>query len=173
MGQCVIASRSTLELVDAGLPRAYIVNGEVEYSATTLVLSDTLCFTLTVENDSDTHIRTTGPWPGTLYRSDQNFNTLGWSEESGVFRVAMDFDTSLRNYPFRWGIGQPGENLVEIDGNWYLPPQTRSIVTGCLQVVDVPVRNPLYYWMGLIHEDVEIAGVNNRVDPNYVQIWEP
>ncbi len=39
--------------------------------------------------------------------------------------------------------------------------------------MDVPVRNPLYYWMGLIHEDVEIAGVNNRVDPNYVQIWEP
>lgn len=172
VGQRVIAS-SSLELVDAGLPRAYIVNGEVEYSATTLVLSDTLCFTLTVENDSDTHIRTTGPWPGTLYRSDQNFNTLGWSEESGVFRIAMDFDTSLRNYPFRWGIGQPGVNLVEIDGNWYLPPQTRSIVTGCLQVVEVPVRNPLYYWMGLIHEDVEIAGVNNRVDPNYVQIWEP
>ncbi len=172
MGQRVIVS-SSLELVDAGLPRAYIVNGEVEYSATTLVLSDTLCFTLTVENDSDTHIRTTGPWPGTLYRSDQNFNTLGWSEESGVFRIAMDFDTSLRNYPFRWGIGQPGENLVKIDGNWYLPPQVRSIVTGCLQIVEAPVRNPLYYWMGLIHEDVEIAGVNNRVDPNYVQIWEP
>jgi hypothetical protein len=42
-----------------------------------------------------------------------------------------------------------------------------------VQVVDLPVRNPLYYWMGLIHEDVEIANVNNRVDPNFVQIWEP
>lgn len=172
MGQHVIVSTS-LELVNAGLPRAYIVNGEVEYSATTLVLSDTLCFTLTVENDSETPIRTTGPWPGTLYRSDQNFNTLGWSEESGVFRVAMDFDTSLRNYPFRWGIGQPGVDLVKIDGNWYLPAQTRSVVTGCVQVVEIPVRNPLYYWMGLIHEDVEIANVNNRVDPNFVRIWEP
>ena len=172
MGQHVIVT-SSLELVDAGLPRAYIVNGEVEYSATTLVLSDTLCFTLTVENDSDTHIRTTGPWPGTPYRSDQNFNSLGWSEESGVFRIAMDFDTSLRNYPFRWGIGQPNAGLVEIDGRWYLPPQTRSIVTGCVQIAEIPVRNPLYYWMGLIHEDVEIAGVNNRVDPNFVQIWEP
>jgi hypothetical protein len=172
MGQHVIVS-SSLELIDAGLPRAYIVNGDVEYSATTLVLSDTLCFTLTVENDSDTHIRTTGPWPGTHYRSDQNFNTLGWSEESGVFRVAMDFDTSLRNYPFRWGIGRPDVDLVEIDGNWYLPPRARSVVTGCVQIVAVPVRNPLYYWMGLIHEDVEIASVNNRVDPNFVQIWEP
>lgn len=172
MGQHVITTQ-TLAIENAGLPRAYIVNGAVDYSTTTMVLSDTLCYTLTVENDSDTYIRTTGPWPGTTYRSDQNFNTLGWSEESGVFRVAMDFDTSLRNYPFRWGIGQPGVNLVEIDGYWYLPPRERSVVTGCVQVVEIPVRNPLYYWMGLIHEDVEIAPVNNRVDPNFVTIWEP
>jgi len=129
MGQHVIVS-STLELINAGLPRAYILNGEVEYSATTLVLSETLCFTLTVENDSITYLRTTGPWPGTLYRSDQNFNTLGWSEESGVFRVALDFDTSLRNYPFRWGIGQPGVDLVQIGDSWYLPPEARSVTTG-------------------------------------------
>ena len=172
MGQHVIATR-TLAIENAGLPRAYIVNGAVDYSTSTMVLSDTLCYTLTVENDSDTYIRTTGPWPGTTYRSDQNFNTLGWSEESGVFRVAMDFDTSLRNYPFRWGIGQPGVDLVEIDGYWYLPPRERSLVTGCVKVVEVPVRNPLYYWAGLIHEDVEIAPVNNRVDPNFVTIWEP
>ncbi|MBN2390710.1 MAG: hypothetical protein JXR84_08305 [Anaerolineae bacterium] len=172
MGQRVIVSE-TLEIVNAGLPRAYILNGEVEYSATSLVISETLCFTLTVENDSTTYLRTTGPWPNTTYRSDQNFNTLGYSEESGVFRVAMDFDTSLRNYPFRWSIGQPGVDLVQIGENWYLPPNARSEVTGCVQVVEVPVRNPLYYWMGLIHEDVAIASVNNRVDPNYVTIWEP
>lgn len=172
MGQRVIAS-DTLEIVNAGLPRAYILNGEVEYSVTTMVLSDTLCYTLTVENDSTAYIRTTGPWPGTTYRSDENFNTLGWSEESGVFRVGMDFDTSLRNYPFRWGIGQPDVDLVKIDNDWYLPPNARSIVTGCIQVVEMPVRNPLYYWTGLIHEDVQIALVNNRVDPNFVTIWEP
>ncbi|MGC9520582.1 MAG: hypothetical protein ACP5HG_01710 [Anaerolineae bacterium] len=172
MGQHVITS-NTLEIVDAGMPRAYILNAEVEYSANTMVISETLCYTLTVKNDSNTHIRTTGPWPGTVYRTDQNYNTLGWEQESGVFRVGMDFDTSLRNYPFRWGIGRPGDNLVEIDGYWYLPPRARSLVTGCVQVVDVPVRNPLYYWMGLIHEDVEIAAVNNNVDPNFVEIWEP
>ncbi len=172
MGQRVLVS-DTLEIVNAGLPRAYILNGAVEYNATTLVLSDTLCFTLTVENDSATYIRTTGPWPTTVYRSDQNFNTLGWSEESGVFRVGMDFDTSLRNYPFRWGIGQPGVDLVQIGEYWYLPPNARSQVTGCVQIVAIPPRNPLYYWMGLIHEDVEIAGVNNRVDPTFVTLWEP
>ncbi len=172
MGQRVIA-RQTLEIVNAGLPRAYILNGEVEYSATSLVISETLCFTLTVENDSTAYLRTIGPWPGTTYRSDQNFNTLGYSEESGVFRIAMDFDTSLRNYPFRWGIGRPGVDLEQIGDNWYLPPNARSQVTGCVQIVEVPVRNPLYYWTGLIHEDVAIANVNNRVDPNFVTIWAP
>jgi hypothetical protein len=172
MGQRVIVSE-TLEIVNAGLPRAYILNAEVEYSATSLVISETLCFTLTVENDSSTYLRTAGPWPDTIYRSDQNFNGMGYSEESGAFRIAMDFDTSLRDYPFRWGIGKPDVDLVQIGENWYLPPNTRSQVTGCVQVVEVPVRNPLYYWMGLIHEDVGIASVNNRVDPNYVTIWEP
>lgn len=172
MGQIVVATQ-TLEIYNAGLPRAYILYGEVEYSVTSMLLSETLCYTLTVENDSAAYLRTTGPWPGTTYRSDQNYNALGWEQESGVFRVGMDFDTSLRDYPFRWGIGQPGEDLVEIDGYWYLPPFARSVVTGCIQVVNMPVRNPLYYWMGLIHEDVQVAAVNNRVDPNFVTIWDP
>lgn len=172
MGQRVTV-KDTLEIVNAGMPRAYIFNGEVEYSATSIIISETLCFTLTVENDSTTYLRTTGPWSGSTYRSDQNFNVFGRAEESGVFRVAMDFDTSLRDYPFRWGIGQPGVDLVQIGEHWYLPPSTRSLVTGCVQIVDVPVRNPLDYWMGLIHEDVGLAAVNNRVDPHNVTIWEP
>ncbi len=172
VGQRTLVS-DTLTLINAGRPRAYILNAEVEYKPGTLVLSDTLCFTLTVENDSATYIRTTGPWPGATYRSDQNFNTLGYSEESGAFRVGLDFDTSLRNYPFRWGIGDPEKDLVQIDGYWYLPPLARAEVRGCVQVVEIPPRNPLYYWAGLIHEDVEIAAVNNHVAPFFVQIWEP
>ncbi len=170
-GQHVLVS-GTLGIVNAGMPRAYILNGEVDYSTDTLRLGDTLCYSLTVENDSDAYLRTTGPWPGTTYRNDENFNALGWSEESGVFRVGMDFEFGLRNYPFRWGIGTPGENLVEIDGYWYLPPRATSIVTGCVQVVEPPIRPTIYYWMGLIHEDVEIARVNNHVDPHAVTMRE-
>ncbi|MDF1513749.1 MAG: hypothetical protein P1S60_08070 [Anaerolineae bacterium] len=172
VGQSTIAS-STISIINAGLPRAYIVNSDVQYSSSSIVLSDTLCFTLTVENDSDTYIRTTGPWPGTTYQSEENYNAQGYAQESGVFRIGMDFDTSLRNYPYRWGIGQPGVDLVTIDDYWYLPPRARSEITGCVHINEVPVRNPLYYWMGLIHEDVEIAAVNNNVDPYFVTIWEP
>ncbi len=172
MGQRVIAT-DTVRIINAGLPAAYILNGEVTFDPTTLVLSDTICFTMTVENDSNTYIRTTGPWPGTTYRSDQNFNTLGWSEESGAFRVGVNYDTSLRDYPFRWGVGTPDQDLVQIEDYWYLPPFSRSNVTGCIQIVDIPPRNPLYYWGGLIHEDVEIAAVNHRVAPHFIRIWEP
>ncbi len=172
MGQSVVAS-TTLTITNAGLPQAYIVNRRVRYSQKSLVLSDTLCFTLTVQNDSDTYLRTTGPWPGTTYRSDQNFDDLGWPEDRGAFRVGMDFDTSLQSYPFRWGLGHPGVELVEMGGYWYLPPQARAAITGCVQVVDVPVRDPLYYWMGLIHEGMSTPPTNLRVDPRFITIWKP
>lgn len=172
VGQRVLVS-DTLTLVNAGRPMAYIVNGEIDLRPTTLVISDTLCFTLTVENDSSTYIRTTGPWPGSRYRSDENFNALGYAEESGVFRVGLDFDTSLRNYPFRWGIGRPEVDLVRIGEHWYLPPFSRAEVNGCVQIVEIPPRVSLYFWAGLIHEDVEITAINNRVDPHFVEIWEP
>ncbi|MBN1261428.1 MAG: hypothetical protein JXB35_12190 [Anaerolineae bacterium] len=172
LGQEIVVT-DTLTLVNAGRPMAYILNGDVEIKPTTLVISDTLCFTLTVENDSGTYLRTTGPWSGSTYRSDENFNALGWAQESGVFRVGLDFDTSLRNYPFRWSIGRPEVDLVQIGKHWYLPPFARSEVTGCVQIVEMPPRVNLYFWAGLMHEDVEIAPINNRVDPQLVEVWEP
>ncbi len=171
MGQTVIAS-TTLTVVNAGLPHAYILDRRVHYSQKSLVLSDTLCFTLTVQNDSDTYLRTTGPWPGTTYRSDECYQALGWPEDKGVFRVGMDFDTSLQSYPFRWGLGHPGIELVQMDGHWYLPPQARSEITGCVQVVDIPVRDPLYYWAGLIHEGMSTPATNLHVDPRFITIWK-
>jgi len=61
VGQRTLVS-DTLTLVDAGRPLAYILNAEVTWSAeSTLVLNETLYFTLTVENDGTTPIRTSGP----------------------------------------------------------------------------------------------------------------
>ena len=172
LGQVVMVS-DTLTIVHAGLPMGYIQNGEVTYNTSVITLGQSLCFTLTVENDSRTPLRTTGPWPGTTYHSDENFNTLGWSEESGVFRVGLDFENSLRNYPYRWGIGRPGVDLVQEGRYWYLPPHHTAVVTGCLQVDALPPNSPLYYWTGLIHEDVAIARVNDHVAPHRVSVLAP
>jgi hypothetical protein len=54
---------------------------------------------------------------------------------------------------------------------YYLRPGQRATVTGGI-VLDqiIESRNPQYFWAGLIHEDVEIALINNRVKPNRVTI---
>ncbi len=167
---------STLTITGGGVPKAEIWKGTVDWSSSSVVLGGTLCFTLTVDNYGPVPIRTSGPPPGTLYESNQNFNTLGYHEESGAWRIGTDFDTSLRNYPYRWAVGEPEQQeVVEQDGQtfYYLPAGARGKVYGCIRILDEPPRNPLYFWAGLIHEDVEISPVNNRVDPMFVTIQAP
>ena len=171
-GQTAVAT-GTLKLHLSGTPRVYVVNKAVEWSARTLVLSETLCFTTTIQNDSETYLRTVGPWSGSTYRGDTAYAPAGWPESTGAFRLAVDFDTSLEAYPYRWGLGKPGVELVEIDGEWYLPPQGRSVITGCIQVVDVAARNPQYYWVGLLHEGRVTDAGNVRVSSNFVTVWAP
>ena len=176
LGQWTKAT-GALTIENGGVPRAYILNGEVEWSDKTIPLGETLYFTLTVENDSVVPIRTSGPPPGTVYDSDQNFATLGAYEESGAFRVAIHCDTSPTDRPWRWAVGGPGD-LVEIeqDGGMYsyLPAGARALVTGGIRFVDyVKARNPQYCYASLIHEDVEISMVNYRVDPVYLKIQVP
>jgi hypothetical protein len=170
----------TLRIAGGGVPRADIVapavGDQIEFSSAFVSLGQTLYFTATVENFGDADIRTTGPWPGTCYDLDQNYNTLGFPDQSGAFRIGIDFDTSPRNYPFRWAVGSP-EDLVEkvIDGQtfYYLPEGARAQVTGCIRMTYEPKRNPLYFWGGLIHQDVEITQFNNRVDPHSITIGAP
>ncbi|HXF69190.1 MAG TPA: hypothetical protein VNK89_05245 [Thermoflexus sp.] len=181
----------TLTIREGGVPRAEILNGQVEFRSDIssgtgdyipVTLGGFLYFTLTVHNYGSVPIRTSGPPPGTCYDMDQTFNTPqpgrpeGWAEESGAWRVGIDFDTSLRNYPFRWAVGRPEDLETRIiDGRpyYYLPAGRTALVTGCIRITQVPPRNPLYFWAGLIHEDVEIAPLNNRVDPHRVLIEGP
>ena len=164
VGQHTVATE-TLTIQDGGVPMGYIYNGEVEWSSTSVPLGDTLYFTLTVENDSSAPIRTSGPPPGTVYESDQNYATLEEYIQSGVFRVAIHCENAITNYPWRWAVGD--ESVLEERGDYlYLPPFTRAVVTGGIRFVDVvKARQEQYCWAGLIHEDVEISAVNDRVDP--------
>jgi hypothetical protein len=172
VGQRTLAE-TTLTILDGGVPMAYIFNGEVEWSSKSVPLGETLTFTLTVDNDSSAPIRTSGPPPGTVYTNDQNYATLGEYIQSGVFRVGIHCENATTNYPWRWAVGDESV-LEERDGYLYLPPFTRAVVTGSLRFVDVVgARNPQYCWAGLIHEDVEISPVNDRVDPVLLLIEVP
>jgi hypothetical protein len=168
---------NALTIEFGGVPRADIfappTGNTVEWSAAAVALCDTLYFTMTVENYGTTPIRTTGPAPGMVYDSDWNYNTLGWHTESGAWRAAIGFENELTNYPFRWALGNP-EDLELIDGQYYLMPGQRAVITGGIRMVDVfGDRNPQPVWAGLIHEDVEISEFNNRVDARDILVDIP
>jgi len=169
-------TRATGELTieNGGVPRAYILNAEVEWSSGTLPLGETLHFTLTVENDSVVPIRTSGPPPGTVYDSDQNYATLGEHQQSGAFRVGIHCESSPIDHPWRWAIGGPDDLVADEDGHLYLPAWGRAVVTGGIRFVDVvEARNPQYCYASLIHEDVQISMVNYRVDPVFLYVEQP
>jgi hypothetical protein len=160
-----------------GVPRAYIFSpptgDTLRLSATAVPLCDTLTFSVTVENQGTTPIRTTGPEPGTVYDSDWNYNTLGWHTESGAFRLAIGFENELTTYPYRWALGGR-DQLEEIDGQYYLMPGQRVVIEGGIRLVNVfGDRNPQPLWAGLIHEDVEITELNDRVDVQDVLVDVP
>ena len=164
-----VSVEGQLEIKHGGVPRADIINADVEFADTTIVQGDKLMFTLTVENYGASPIRTSGPEPGFQYAQNENSNTHGWYEESGAWRIGIDCDTCIRDYPWRWALGAKHE-LTKIGEYWYLMPGERATITGAITITDVPARNPLYFWAGLIHEDVEISNVNNRVDPHFITI---
>ena len=158
-----------LTIVDGGVPRAEIVNGAAEWSATTLPLGGTLTFTCTVRNSGKVGIRTKGPAPGSPYTTSENFNSKEMYEEPGIFRVGMDYEgnSSGRTYPFRWQLGRDDE-LTAVDGQKYLMPGQIVTVVGHLRIVDKPVKVTPRYWLGLIHEQVWI--VQEQVEPIPVTI---
>ncbi len=162
-------AESSLTIKHGGVPRADIVNADVEFSDTTVLQGERLTFTLTVENYGAAPIRTSGPAPGFAYAQEENANSFGWYEESGAWRVGIDCDTCIRDYPWRWALGTHGE-LTKIGEHWYLMPGQRSTVSGDITITQIPARNPLYFWAGLIHEDVEVSNINNRVDPHFITI---
>jgi hypothetical protein len=160
-----------------GVPYANIISpvtgDTVAFNVSSITLCDTLFFTVTVENYGDAPIRTVGPWSEAVYDSDWNYNTMGWPTEAGAWRLGIGYENALSDYPYRWGLGTP-ETLTEIDGQYYLLPGERAVVRGGIRVVDVfGVRNPQPVWAGLIHEDVDIAEVNQHVDTHQIRVEVP
>ncbi|MCS7061880.1 MAG: hypothetical protein RMN25_12050 [Anaerolineae bacterium] len=188
---------ASLVITQSGRPNAEIVvqpdgsgviwaraNGEPppgnpnEAQRLTFGLGETLHFTMAVRNTGLVPIRTAGPFdPNDCYRMDENRYTKGFPQEPGVFRVGVDYETNTgSDHPWRWGVGSLDDlDIVLRDGQplYYLAPGKQVLVRGCIQLTQIPVRNPFYVWASLIHEDVEITAINNRVSPVLIQIVKP
>lgn len=174
-----------LTIAEGGVPRATITNSGVDWFPSNIPnlrleqgpslvpLGGTLTFTVTVQNIGPVPLRTKGPEPGTIYTTSENFNTRKEFEEPGVWRVGLDSEgnSSGRPYPYRWQIGTL-EDLRRgvIDGkeHYYLMPGQRVTVSGSIRIIDKPPRVNVYYWVGLIQEDVRI--VEDRVEPRQVTV---
>jgi hypothetical protein len=171
---------SSLTIAEGGVPRADIVSADVDFynpatGDTVVPLGQTLAFTLTVENFGNVPIRTNGPGSGAHYRSDENFNTEGFHQSSGVWRVGIDYDGNPSYaYPYRWAVGNLDElekRVINDKIEYYLMPGQRAIVVGSIQIVDVPAnKDVVEFWAGLIHEDVRIDIFNDHVSPTPITI---
>lgn len=136
----------------------------------TMRVGDLLVFALTVENYGATPIRTSGPLPGTVYEQTQLASSLAQYEQSGVWRVGIQCETSEQSYPWRWAIGSPDELVAEKDPTndnvyYYLMPNQRAVVWGAIRMTElIETANPQSCWAGLIHEDVDVynSGVGQR-----------
>jgi len=174
----------TLTITEGGVPRADILNGVVDFSAKAVPLGGKLVFTATVENIGKVPIRTSGPPPGTVYHIGENFNTLAkrsgnteWYEQPGVWRFGINFETNAGvPYPFRFAVGTE-KDLVKrvIHGKtyYYLLPGHRGLVTGTIIIDQKQPKDHVYFWGGLIHEEVGIESFNNYVDPHEIYIGQP
>jgi hypothetical protein len=143
-----------------------------------LPVGDMLVFKLTVENYGDVPIRTSGPVPGTVYEWDQRASTLGLPDEAGAWRVGIDCTTATSDYPWRWALGddktlQLATNPINSDTLRYLPAGAQAVVWGAVRMTDLEAYNPQNCWAGLIHEQVEIAAVNNNVGARQVELTKP
>lgn len=129
----------------------------------TVQQGDLLVFKLTVYNYGTTPIRTAGHFPGTVYQFDQLTAAMGAYRESGAWRVGLNCETVLSDFPWRWALGTV-EDLTpvrdEVTGRtyYYLAPGQRAEVWGAVRMTRlIPALNPQDCWAGLIHEDVEVT----------------
>ncbi len=185
-----------LTIEEGGKPRADVVQSEIHWYSlwggseireesgriVGAALGEKLCFTATVANEGTVPIRTIGPWPGQEYEFTENMNTLAaeidssWFQQAGVWRFGVNFDTTGIDFPFRWAIGRPNEDLeMRIDERgreqWYLMPDKRAEVSGCITFDEEPPKGTNFWWGGLIHEFVGV--VNNNIDRISVDVAVP
>jgi len=180
----------TLTIKDGGYPRANIVKGEITMVGPfdsgyklNIPLGGKMIFTATIENNGKVPIRTAGPWPGTVYKASENYNTLAyregedsWFEQSGTWRFGLNYQSNFgQDWPFRFAVGRKNEDLrceiIDDREQCFLDPGKRGLVYGTIIWDVIPARNPFRIWGGLLHEDVRIE--NNFADVHEIQIADP
>jgi hypothetical protein len=154
-----------LAIAEGGVPLAEIVATRFEPVA--VPMGGLLRVEITVRNIGPVPIRSKGPYSGTIYANDQNFNSISvlndpqkdFFEEPGVFRVGVDYEgnSAGREYPYRWGFS--GDKLM---------PGEQQTVVGYIRMVEKTKPHNPYFWAGLLHE--QVRKVNDKSGPRQITI---
>lgn len=149
----ITEATTTLTLESGGSPRLEIV--EVRFWPPSVPVEGVLNVEIRAKNTGTSTLRTMGPPPGTAYTTDMNFNSFRRSddpgapplyfEQAGYWRVGVDFSTSGRPFPLRWGLGRD------------LAPGEEAVITGTVQVLVRETRE-VNFWAGVIQEGVGFPG---------------
>lgn len=144
---------TTLTLDGGGTPRLEITG--VRFFPSAVPLGGILNVEIRVKNTGTTTLRTVGPSPSTAYTTQMNFNSFRrgddpnapplYYEQAGYWRVGVDFSTSGRPFPIRWGLGHD------------LAPGEEAVVTGTIQVLVEQTRE-IYFWAGVVQEGIGFPG---------------
>ncbi|MGB8648853.1 MAG: hypothetical protein WCF84_26690 [Anaerolineae bacterium] len=169
----IVRVEHPLTIQDGGTPRAAIIGSAGEFTPQVIPLGSTMQFTVTIKNIGTVPIRTTGPEPGFIYSTDQNYSIIQQYEEPGVWRIGVDSEGNSigRQYPYRWQLGSSKElKHVTINGKeyLYLMPGQVVVVTGGIKITDKPPKVNPYYWLGLIQEQVRI--VQDHIQPTQITV---
>lgn len=163
--------QAPLRIANGGIERLEIA--EVSIAPTQIKLGDQLKLRVKVVNTGETTIRTMGPPPSTLYRTDQSFSTIAdpatgrpYALASGAWRVGLGWQDAPQELPLRWGL------LPDPSGT--IPPGGAAVVEATVQVesgfeFDPRGRpRPVRFWVGAIREGVGLA--TGRVGDQIVTI---
>lgn len=155
IGNHAVTSRP-LTIADGGVPLAQIISASI--SPTSVPVGGLLRIDVVVENVGTVAIRSQGPYSGTVYTTEENYNTKGFYDNPGVFRVGADFEgNSGAAYPFRWGFH--GDKLA---------PGERQTVTGYVKIAGRTSKQSIYFWVGLQHEQVRV--INDKANPKLIAV---
>ncbi len=148
-------------------------------SEISLPVSDVLIFRMTISNYGTTPLRTIGPWPGTVYDYSQTEAALTPETDaiSGAWRIGIECERIGAVYPWRFALGTQAElTSVERENEtlWYLMPGKQSVIWGAVRMTRlIKTRNPQKCYAALIHEDVDIPNLQNRVGEIDVKLKAP
>ncbi|HLQ33548.1 MAG TPA: FlgD immunoglobulin-like domain containing protein [Chloroflexota bacterium] len=141
----VTEKTTSVQIVDSGTPQLQILSARFLPAA--IGIGGVVQVEVTVKNIGDVPIKTQGPPPGTIYKSNSSytdpiFNKPGSQEPSyvdkpGRWRVGVRWTSSAGQYPARWAFFE--------DDNRELKPAEEVTVRGGIQLL-APQPPELDFW---------------------------